>query len=54
MQHVATCRTQDCGNEGVALNAGGGDLPIHIIMCGECGTQITDVEPPLPAPDEEG
>ena len=47
---AATCRTPDCPATNYTLTlVDPGDL----ILCGGCSTQITDVQPPLPAPESE-
>lgn len=43
--HAVTCRTVGCENEGYTLVL---SQPGHSIICGPCGVQITDIDPPLP------
>lgn len=55
--YVATCRTPDCENNGIAVDIVyddlNGEMPPTpgVIMCGACGQEITDVTMgPAPAP----
>ena len=47
---AATCRTPDCPATNYTLTL---INPGDLIVCGGCSTQITDVQPPLPAPESE-
>ena len=44
-QHVATCRTLGCENEGFGIEL---IMPTPVVVCGGCNEQITDIEPPIP------
>lgn len=43
--HAITCRTVGCENAGITIVL---NKPGQVIVCGPCGQQITDIDPPLP------
>lgn len=43
--HAVTCRTEGCENAGFTILL---KSPGHVIVCGGCNQQITDIDPPLP------
>lgn len=45
--HAVTCRTEGCENADVTLIL---TSPGHAVICGPCGQQIIDIDPPLPEP----
>jgi hypothetical protein len=56
---TATCRTDGCENEDVPLevttefqDVDGNTAYVSSVVCGGCGQEIGDVEPPLPPPPE--
>jgi hypothetical protein len=57
--HTVTCHTEGCGNADAAIELelgytdpmSGDFYPVDSVVCGVCGEQITDVEPPLETVD---
>lgn len=51
---TATCRTDGCDNGGIPLDVvtswddDEGTHYVGAVVCGVCGQQITDLDPPLP------
>lgn len=49
--HTIVCRTVGCEAEGAESQLV--VVPEARIFCAGCGEQITDISPPIPAPDPE-
>ena len=47
--HAVTCRTEGCENAGYTLVLSN---PGNTVICGPCGQQVTDIDPPLPSPED--
>jgi len=48
-RHIIKCTTAGCPAEELESEI---DEPAQLIICAGCGEQITDVTPPVPAPEE--
>jgi len=44
--HGITCHTRGCENENITIVL---SRPSPVVICGPCGQQVTDIDPPLPS-----
>lgn len=48
--HVLTCHVPQCENFEIGIEF---TMPYSWVVCGPCGTDITDIEPPIPEGRDE-